>query len=143
MEGQINLTLPLDYESVGWLLALVRAHRQAEKRVKAAESGAGADGGGDEKITVNIAELEEPPEAPEPEDEKFPASDNIKPAPWPEAGEKATYDEIYALSAKLVQAGHTNVLKDIYTRFGARKLANVREELYGDLKRELERALDF
>ena len=126
-KGEITLTLPLNYESVGWLLALVKAMPAAEARVRAAMMD--AEGAAAEPT--------------EPADTSFGGDTDPPAAPWPEADGKITQKDLRDLAIKLVDDGRSKQLKEILSHYKVKYLTAVPEASYADLKAELEKELNF
>lgn len=85
--------------------------------------------------TKKTAKAEAPSESPEPETPAESAAE----APKLEAPETPapTKTDVRAVALKLSKAGKSAVLKEIFAKFGAEKLSDIKEDQYTELMKEL------
>lgn len=98
----------------------------------------------EKKTTKKTAKTAEPAKTETTPAEATPAE--TTPASKPEAESEAPAEEnvaaptktdVRAVALKLSKAGKSDVLKEIFAKFGAEKLSDVKEEQYADLMKEL------
>ncbi len=93
----------------------------------------------EKKTTKKTAKTTEPAKTETTPAETTPASkpEAESEAPAEENVAAPTKTDVRAVALKLSKAGKFDVLKEIFAKFGAEKLSDVKEEQYADLMKEL------
>lgn len=93
----------------------------------------------EKKTTKKTAKTTEPAKTETTPAETTPASkpEAESEAPAEENVAAPTKTDVRAVALKLSKAGKSDVLKEIFAKFGAEKLSDVKEEQYADLMKEL------
>lgn len=80
---------------------------------------------------------DKPAESPAPEEPKATAEPAATPAAEDETMPAPTKTDVRAVALKLSKAGKSAVLKEIFAKFGAEKLSDIKEDQYPELMKEL------
>lgn len=80
---------------------------------------------------------DKPAESPAPEEPKATAEPAATPATEDETTPAPTKTDVRAVALKLSKAGKSAVLKEIFAKFGAEKLSDIKEDQYPELMKEL------
>lgn len=80
---------------------------------------------------------DKPAESPAPEEPKATAELAATPAAENETTPAPTKTDVRAVALKLSKAGKSAVLKEIFAKFGAEKLSDIKEDQYPELMKEL------
>lgn len=80
---------------------------------------------------------DKPAESPAPEEPKATAEPAATPTAEDETTPAPTKTDVRAVALKLSKAGKSAVLKEIFAKFGAEKLSDIKEDQYPELMKEL------
>lgn len=80
---------------------------------------------------------DKPAESPAPEEPKATTEPVATPAAEDETTPAPTKTDVRAVALKLSKAGKSAVLKEIFAKFGAEKLSDIKEDQYPELMKEL------
>lgn len=87
------------------------------------------------KTTTKKAD--KPVESPAPTESKATAENETAPAAAEETTPAPTKTDVRAVALKLSKAGKSAMLKEIFAKFGAEKLSDIKEDQYPELMKEL------